>query len=279
MIRDFWDIMGSTWNWEPSVLVGCEGLLLAYVWLQRFKPNLRWLWFLIGDLLLLLSLISPMDRLGDQYLFTAHMLQHLLMVLIVPIFLLLGLPPRLLEKGFQRWPWLGRIERILGRPAVAWLIGIGTMTLWHIPALYNAALGSQPIHIAQHLSFIISAVIFWWPILTPLKERRVRSLPGILYLFLAGVSSSLLGVILTFTPASSYPTYVNPLDSLNLLETIRLGWQLDPGLDRQIGGILMWVLGGLVYTGASLGMLARWYAESEREESPSPVINGPIGEF
>ena len=276
MIRDFWDIMANTWNWEPSVLIGCEALLVAYVWLQKFKPNIRWLWFLTGDLLLAIALVSPLDRLGDQYLFTAHMLQHLLLVLLVPILLLAGLPPQLLMRGFKRWPILSRIERVLGKPMIAWGLGIGLMCVWHIPALYNAALASQPLHVIQHLSFIVTSVIFWWPIIAPVKERRMRSLLAILYLFLAGVASSLLGIIITFTPANSYPIYVNPVDSLNLLRTIRLNWEWTPELDRQVGGIMMWVLGGLVYTGASLGVLARWYGEAEREETPQPVVNGPM---
>ncbi len=267
----FWQVFGSTWNWSPSVLIGCEALLVGYAWLQRFKPNVRWLWFLIGDLLLAFALVSPLDRLGDQYLFSVHMLQHLLLMLLVPPFLLAGLPPQLVRKGLNRWRGAARLERGLSRPLTAWVAGIGTMWLWHIPFLYEAALQNEAVHVVQHLAFLVTSTIFWWPVIGPVRELRIKSLLGIIYLFLAGAASSLLGIILTFMPAGLYPTYLHPIDSLNLLPAIQGEWGISPAVDQQLGGIFMWVFGGLSYVGVSLGVLARWFSENEREEIPGPV--------
>ena len=258
-------VLANTWNWQPSVLIGSEALLLAYIWVQKFKPNVRWIWFLLGDFLAVFALVSPLDRLGDQYLFTAHMMQHLIMMLIVPPLLLLGLPPKLVRKWLSQYKWLAKIERVLSWPIGAWLFGIGTMWLWHIPFLYEAALNNSAVHAVEHFSFLITSTIFWWPVIGPVPERRMKSILAMPYLFAAGAASSLLGIILTFMAAGVYPTYVNPIDSLNLLPTIRGEWGFDSAMDQQVGGILMWLLGGLVYIGASLGVLARWYSESEQE--------------
>ena len=251
------------WDWEPSVVVGCFGLAACSIVWMRPSTTLQKLLFLLGTLLLLLDLVSPIDTLGDIYLFSAHVLQHFLLALIIPPLWLMGTPRRFAESALK-YSWIRRIERVLARPAVAWLLGVGTMLGWHIPALFNAALTNDALHILQHLSFLVTGTIFWWPILGPLEARRMQPLPAIVYLFSACTACSLLGAVLTFTPAGWYPAYLNPEDRLGILRTIRTGWGLDPQTDQQFGGMLMWVPGCLVYLTAILGRLARWYGTPER---------------
>lgn len=250
------------WDWEPSVVVGCAALAASYIGWVCPSTVIQRLLFILGTVLLLLALVSPIDTLGDSYLFSAHVVQHFLLALIIPPLWLLGTPRPFAESAL-RHAWIRRVERVLAHPAVAWPLGVGTMLVWHVPALFNAALVSNALHIAQHLSFLVTGTIFWWPILGPLEARRMPPLPAIVYLFSACAACSLLGAVLTFTPAGWYPAYLNPEDHLGILRTIRTGWGLDAQTDQQLGGMLMWVPGCLVYLTAILGRVARWYSTPE----------------
>jgi putative membrane protein len=260
-----WQLLTTAWDLEPSVLLGCAALLGAYALALRGRFTRSTPLFVAGVLVLLLALISPIDTIGDHYLFSMHMLQHLLLVLVVPPLLLLGTPAGFFREILSR-PLLGRIERVLRQPALAWVLGTGAVWVWHLPALYNAALADEGVHITQHMVFLVTASIFWWPVLAPLEDRRMGSLGGVGYLFAAAMASSLLGIILTFAPAGLYPAYLRPIDTLGALPLLREGWGLTPQVDQQVGGLLMWVPGSLVYLGALLAILARWYAEPEAED-------------
>ena len=250
------------WDWEPSVVIGCAALAAAYFAFARRRTAGQSFCFLTGTMLLLLDLVSPIDTLGDTYLFSAHVFQHFLLALVIPPLWLLGIPRPLAERACQR-PWIARFERLLGHPVLAWSFGVGAMLAWHIPALFNAALASEALHIFQHLSFLVTGTIFWWPVLGPLAARRLGALPALVYLFSACAACSLVGAVLTFTPPGWYPAYLNPEDRLGILREIRTGWGLDPRTDQQLGGMLMWVPGCLVYLSAILARVARWYAEPE----------------
>jgi putative membrane protein len=257
-----WHLLLTTWHWHPSVLLGCAGLALGYASLLDFQlPRAAWS-FGAGLLVLLIALLSPLHMLGDSYLFSAHMLQHLLLLLIVPPLLLFGIPARLAQRVLHA-DLLKWIEHRLHQPLIAWSLGIGTMWLWHLPALYNAALAHEGIHIVEHLTFLGSATIFWWPVVAPLPERRLAPLASMLYLFAALVAGAVLGIILTFAAPGLYPIYLHPNDTLGILPLLRDGWGLSPAADQQLGGLLMWVAGGLVYIWAILGTFALWYHASE----------------
>jgi putative membrane protein len=268
-----WQLLTTAWDLEPSVLLGCAGLLGAYALALRGRFTMSTPLFALGVLVLLLALVSPIDTIGDAYLFSAHMLQHLLLVLVVPPLLLLGTPASFFREILSR-PLLGRIERALRQPALAWALGTGAVWVWHLPALYNAALANEGVHIIQHVSFLVTATIFWWPVVAPLEEHRMASLGGVGYLFAAALASSALGIILTFAPPGLYPTYLRPIDNLGALPLLRDGWGFTPQVDQQVGGLLMWVPGSLVFLCAMLATLARWYAEPEVEEEAGSASYG-----
>jgi cytochrome c oxidase assembly factor CtaG len=219
---------------------------------------------LTGTLLLLLALVSPIDTLGDGYLFSAHVVQHFLLALVIPSLWLLG-TPRSLADTAQRIPWIHRAEQVLANPLLSWPLGVGCMLAWHIPALFNSALAHDALHIFQHLTFLITGVIFWWPVLHPIRDQRLPFLPAIAYLFSACVACSLLGAVLTFLPPGAYPAYLNPEDHRGILSMIRNDWGLDSKTDQQLGGLLMWVPGCLVYLSGILATAARWYATAGQE--------------
>jgi putative membrane protein len=252
----------TAWDWEPSIVIGCAALAAGYYFLTRGLASGRRLYFLTGTLLLLLDLVSPLDRLGDEYLFSAHIVQHFILALVVPPLLLLGIyqswAEMLLRQPLIRW-----LEDYIGHPPVSWLLGVGAMLLWHIPVLFNAALGNEALHVIQHLSFLVTGTVFWWPIMAPVDRARLAVVGSVSYLFTACLSCSLLGVALTFGPPGLYPGYLHPSDSLGILPMIRDGWGLDARNDQQLGGLLMWVPGCFVYLSGVLWTLARWYGMPE----------------
>lgn len=141
-----WHDLTSAWDWEPSIVIGCVALHLGYAAAVRFKFR-RIAWFYAGGVvLLLLALVSPVDALGDIYLFSAHMLQHMVLILVVPPLLLRGIPEDVPRRVLTHQT-VRRMDRMLNRPIRAWSIGLGTMWIWHCPPLYNATPGSLDIHI------------------------------------------------------------------------------------------------------------------------------------
>jgi len=278
-----WQFIRATWTWEPSVIGGCLTLAAGYLSGVGVKPPGRAAPFLAGVVVLFLALDSPLDVLGDRYLFSAHMVQHLLLILVVPPLLLLGMPPALAD--LERYPpCVRRAGRVLSYPAVAWTLGVGTMVVWHVPGLYNAALRGEAIHITQHLSFLITSTIFWWPVLAAAGTERLAPLPAVLYLMGAALAGSILGIIVTFAQVGLYPAYLHPIDPFGIELLIRNGWGLSPQSDQELGGLVMWILGGLVYLWAILGVMARWYRTAELTDqavtvpgaAPQPgIVAGP----
>jgi cytochrome c oxidase assembly factor CtaG len=256
--------MLTAWDWEPSIVVGCIGLLVAYAVAARFKFSKRALLYLAGIVILLLTLVSPLDVLSDIYSFSAHMLQHMLLILVVPPLLLLGIPKEMAQKAL-RYPWVRRAEEILSKPVLAWSLGVGVLWLWHWPPLYNAALGSEHIHILEHLSFLTASTIFWWPVISPIEELRLQPLAAVAYTFGACSGHTVLAILLTFAPLGHYPAYINPPDPYGILPILRGEWGLTPLADQQWGGLLMWVPACLVYLSFILATLARWYRLPERD--------------
>ncbi len=258
----------AMWSWYPSVLLGCAGLAAGYLALVRLRFTRRGLAFFTGVLALLAALVSPLDALGDTYLFSAHMAQHLLLILVVPPLLLVGLPRRIPSTLRSSWERIPKAVRRRARPSplTAWLLGIGTMWVWHLPGLYNATMSDETLHLVEHLSFLVTSLIFWWPVLGPVKGQRMRSLTAIPYLVLASAATSLLGILLAFAPAGLYPAYLHPADPYGVLALLRDGWGFTPAVDQQAGGLLMWISGGPVYLGGALAALARWYAAAGEDQ-------------
>ena len=249
--------------WDPdlSVLIGCATLLIAYCSVHSSDLS-RAGWFLAGVTVMLFALISPLDTLGDEYLFSAHMVQHLLLELVVPPLLLLGITPRFARAVIDCRP-LGQIQLALRKPLVAWTLGIATLALWHLPYPFDAALENEYVHIAEHLSFMATATIFWWPVLAPLPQCRISPLGSQVYLLGGAIANTLLGIWLSFAPAGLYAPYLHPADSLHIAALLRTGWALTPVLDQQVAGLLMWVGGGFVFLAVMVALLLQWFGTAE----------------
>jgi len=246
----------TAWTWNSVVLIlsvlACLGYFFAFG--QRGKP----LYFAAAVGVFLLAFISPFGALADGYLFSAHMVQHILLVLIVPAFLLLSLP----ESFSLRFPFT-----YLTHPLIGWVAGVSAMWLWHAPTLCNAAATSRSVSAIQTTSLLLMGSVFWWQVLAPREAQRLSPLAGIVYLFTACTACSVLGIILTFAPVSICQVYQHPVDRLGMLSTIRGAWGLTSDRDQQIGGLLMWVPMCLIYVTAILAQLARWHSSPHPEQS------------
>jgi len=226
----------TAWDWKPSVVLGCSGLLVAYAWVTGVRFTRQSLSWVAGVLLIFLALVSPADELADRYLFSAHMAKHILFVLVVPALLLAGMPAGFFHKLLRRRA-VTAIEHTLGKPPVSWMAGIGMMGFWHIPIFFNAALSHTGLHILEHLSLLAAGTIYWWPILSPLPELRLRPVPhAASYLFTSCLACTSMGILITFAPHLLYPAYANPVDPYGILPVIREEWGISAATDQQIGG-------------------------------------------
>jgi putative membrane protein len=248
----------SAWTWNIAALVFSGVALTAYLW--AFNINRRILYLLAALAVFVLTLMSPINALAAGYLFSAHMLQHILLLLIVPALVLMSLP---------RWVSLGPRSWVITNPLVGWIAGVGAMWLWHARPLCNAAVSSQVVNALQICSLLLLGTIFWRQILAPREEERLSPPGAVLYLFSACVACSILGILITFSPVSVCPIYAQPgADRLGILNLIQANWGITPDKDQQIGGLLMWVPMCLVYLSAIVAQLGRWFAH--------PVASAPV---
>ncbi|MDR3570438.1 MAG: cytochrome c oxidase assembly protein [Syntrophobacteraceae bacterium] len=265
-------LFAEAWDLEPTVIVGSAALFLAYLWVVRFRMNRKTAFFGSGVLLMLLTLIGPLDFLGDDYLFSAHMLEHILLYVAVPPLLVLGLPPEPVE-SLLSFEFAARAERFLSRPTIACLLAVGAMWLWHLPVLFNAALKNDWIHAAEHLSFLVTGTIFFWPLFTPLESHRLSPVIGAVYIFIAMSANMILGIVLTYAPLGYYPAYMHSSGDA-VFRFIRTVWKLDPQSDLNLGGAFMWMICGLPYFVSLLVVISRLYSNPEEWESAEKGVGG-----
>jgi putative membrane protein len=271
------------WNFDPFSLCLLSAACLAICGKRRPKP--KRLFLLCGWMLAAVALISPLGTLARYDLFSAHMVQHLVLLLVTPALGLIGMPSASCLAGTPPIstppsPW---------RTAVSWLSGVGGMWLWHTPTLCNAAGSRSVIFDLEVLSLVMLGGLFWWPVLGPRPRERLWPLAGIVYLFTACLACTALGIYITFTPLTVCAVYTHPTDPFQILGLLRQEWGLTPGTDQQIGGLIMWVPACLIYLSGIVGLLARWFGkhqvstESEsirsvphsRSLAPPQAVSGP----
>ena len=219
--------------------------------------------FASGWVLLTLALLSPLHALGGV-LFSAHMTQHELLMTVATPLLVLGRPLIPFIWGLSptwrrvtgRWTTLGFVARpwrVLTHPASAFGLHAIAIWVWHLPSLYDATVGSELMHAAQHASFVGTALLFWWVVLQPSAARGGVPV-SIGMLFGTVLHTGALGALLTLTSRPLYSAYAATTGP----------WGLSPVDDQQLGGIIMWVPGGLAYIVAALSLVVRLLRESEQ---------------
>ena len=258
------DDLWSAWEFDPGVVIPL--ILSAFLYwrgsrrhagLTRLQENCFWL----GLASLVLALVSPVHRMGEV-LFFAHMTQHEILMLVSAPLLVISRPlvtflwamPFEWRRTVGRWSKESYVQggwSFLTDPFAAWWIHALAIWIWHVPYLFNLTLTSDLAHSAQHLSFFLSALAFWWSLFYAHGRRSYGA--GVLYIFTTAVHTGILGALLTFSSTPWYSGYLRTTEA----------WGYTPLEDQQVGGLIMWVPASLVYLAAGLYLFSAWLKESD----------------
>jgi putative membrane protein len=273
----------TSWSWDPLVTVslafsaGLYGLGLARLWGTPAGRRVVRPWqvaaFVVGWSSLVIALVSPLDVLSD-ILFSAHMTQHeLLMVIAAPLMVLgrplivmlwaFGAGERQRLTGWTRTPTVARMWHGATGPVTVWVLHALTLWIWHVPVLYEAAVRNDAVHIVQHLCFFGTAALFWWAIVHG-RYGRIGYGVAVLFVFTTALHSGALGALFTFGSQVMYPLYADRSVAfgVNALE------------DQQLAGLIMWIPFSLTFLIVGLALFAAWLGESDRRLGFAPVSFG-----
>ncbi|MBI5103919.1 MAG: cytochrome c oxidase assembly protein [Solirubrobacterales bacterium] len=259
----------ASWTFAFGPIVLCLALAVGYVlrWrrvreqagslleARRVAPGWRLACWLLGVTTLAVALISPVDRLAEQ-VFLMHMVQHLLLLDVAPVLLILGLTKVLLRPVARPILDLERAVGPLAHPAFAVVAYVAGMALWHVPAMYDAALEHGFVHSLEHIVFLSIGTLYWWHLLAPVRTRHFSGLQPVLYMVSTKVLIGLLGILITFAPEPLYDFYKEQPQV----------WGLDPLDDQAAAGAIMALEQSLIMGVALAWLFARALEESQRAD-------------
>ncbi len=259
----------SAWSWDPVVLLGmalaafgyARGLVVLWKRAGVGRGVRRWraAAFMTGLLVLFVALISPLAEIGHA-LFSVHMVQHLLLMMVAPPLLVLGQPqivsvwalPRRGRLALGRW-WLRattarQLWHTLSQPLLAWSLQGITFWIWHAPPLFEAALRSDALHALEHDLFLGTSLLYWWALIQLHGRKRLGYGASVLYVFGTALQGSVLGALIMFSSGPWYRAYVASAPR----------WGLSPTEDQQLAGAIMWVPPGVVLLIAAAIFFLAW---------------------
>lgn len=253
------------WSADPRVITGVTILTLAYVWAWRRarRPGMphppgcgRLAVFACSMLVVLAALISPIDSMSDD-LMVIHMVQHILLLDIVPILLILSLTKGILRPVTRRLTRLERKAGFFGHPAFAVIFYVAVMWIWHVPFMYDLALRNENTwHTFEHICFAAAGSLYWWHLLSPIRTRmRLGGMGPVMYMVTTKFGVGVLGVMLAFAPTSVYGFYSHE----------PLYWGLTHGQDQNMAGLVMALEQSIVMGIALTWLFVKMLTESERE--------------
>jgi putative membrane protein len=267
----------NEWKVYPSFMVGWLLMGALYFLLvgplrHRFpgsRPATRGqvASFVLAWAAIFLSLQGPLHELSDFFLFSAHMVQHLILILVMPPLLLMGIPDWMLRPAI-RVKWIGIVARALTIPLIAFALNNVIFLAWHFPGPYDLMMRNHNVHVGMHLTIMVTGVIMWWPVMSPLPEMpRIAAPLQMIYLFLVGIPMMVSAALITFSGSALYSWYV---------EAPRVFAELSPLEDQRLGGVIMWVPGGLVIWIAITAVYFRWTHREVREDEARMNLRPPV---
>ena len=255
------------WSWEPITiaLLAITAVLYAVGIARIWHTTKKWqpLAFGAGWLALVIALISPLDTLGG-ILFSAHMAQHEMLMIVAAPLIVLGrpliaflwaLPPRW-RVAVGHWAQSAPVStswRSITGPLVVTIMHAIALWIWHLPSWYQATLRRESIHALQHCSFLFTAALFWWALIHG-RYGRMGYGVAVVYVFVTAAHSGALGALIAFSPHVLYPIY----------QQTTAQWGLDAIEDQQLAGIIMWIPAGVLMTVLGVALFAAWLGEAER---------------
>ena len=242
---------------HPSTVIGLVALGALYQWRgASAPPDVRTptvgqrVTFHTALLLIFFSLNGWLHDLSDTYLFSAHMVQHLVLTLVAPPLLIMGTPGWMFREALRSHR-VAATARWVTQPWRCFLVFSVVLAAWHLPPMYEYAMEHHNVHIGQHLCFMVAATLMWWPILSPLPELPRLSYPlQMLYLFLLSIPMSLVAICIANADSILYPAYAS---------APRI-WGITPMQDQMIGALIMWVPGGLFFFAIISVVFFKWQA-------------------
>ena len=267
LLHPFSQFNWLTWSIHPSTVVGLAALAGLYLWRARARdaenrlPAWRQVSFFSSLLVVFASLNGPLHDLSDTYLFSAHMVQHLLLTMLFPPLIIVGVPGWMLRPALRNRV-VNTLARKLTRPISCFVIFNLVIAGWHLPVFYNAAMANHGIHILEHLMFMAAAVLMWWPLTSQLPEMPRLAYPGqMLYCFLMTFPMSIVAVYISMADQVLYPAYsaaprIAPLSPLE---------------DQLLGGLIMWVPGGTIFMLIMTVIFFKWAARGEDDTASAQV--------
>jgi putative membrane protein len=247
-----------SWPFDPTVYAGLVVLYFGHAWLARGLDDVerkRSLFFGLGVLTIWAALETPVDTIADHYLDSVHMLQHVLLGFVAPPLMLLGLSPGMVAR-LVRVPGL----RAITEPVPAQLVAAAVMIGWHLPPLYDATLYSEPLHVFEHLTFIVAGVLLYWPMLQATSAHaRWQMSPGVklLYMLVATLPQDGVALALIFSRVPFYEYYAH---------APRLVPSLDPVTDQTVAGAVLMTLGKLTMGVAAIAVFIHWFGGELEED-------------
>lgn len=257
------------WEWRTEWLLFFLLLFAGGLYIRFLKESQRSgdfvlsrrhpLSFFAALALIYLAIASPIDRIGEEYLFSVHMIQHNLFMYPVPWLILMGIPGWMAEYWFERLGTSGqRFYRFFAHPILACLLFNLVFTLWHLPFLYDWALRDRMVHNLEHASMLLTAIFLWLPLWSPLRKERPLFPVQLLYLLAVAIAQLPVFAYVTFSKTVLYPTYA-------LAPRLTI---MSPLADQQAGGVIMKLVTMLVLFGAFLGVFMAWYKmERQRDDA------------
>ena len=259
----------SYWTFNSFDIAFISLMSFLYLYAINFRLTKQSFYFFSALILIIICVTSPLNYLGENFLFSVHMLLHVLLLLIAAPLLVAALPA---ENKFHKF-FLFISKKIYKAPLATWLTGVVIMWVWHVPFIFNKMVSmhgmqssslSMTFFMNMHLvSLLIAGTLFCWPVINPYKEYRIGSLAAVLYLSSACVFCSLLGLLITFAPAGTYTSYIVNNDANGFSSIIRNYLKISLASDQQMGGLIMWVPCCFIYLSASMIILIKWFQKED----------------